>query len=153
MICNSTPSSVCGPLKQLHIVVTMRSIKNRPGLDESGIFPVKWPYAINFCKQSSAVTTIRGVLLWHANSNGRKYFSALMTFDESFRGNGSAVDWLLSLSSMWPPSFNCFISPDLFKKRTNNHKQNKKLLSFGIYTKHRRFNAWIFVFWLVNKME
>lgn len=110
IICNSTPSSVCGPLKQLHIVDTIRSIRKRPGLDESGIFPVKWPYAINFCKQSNAVTTIRGVLLWHANSKGRKYFSALITLFESFLGDGNAVDWP-SIVSICPPSFNCFISP------------------------------------------
>lgn len=110
IICNSTPSSVCGPLKQLHIVDTMRSITYRPGLDESGILPVKWPYAISFCKQSSAMTTIRGVLLWHANSNGRKYFSALIGLVESFLGRGKAVDWPSSVS-ICPPSFNCFISP------------------------------------------
>lgn len=63
IICNSTPSSVCGPVKQLHIVETMRSIKYFPGLDESGMLPVKWPYAMSFCRQSNAVTTIRGVLL------------------------------------------------------------------------------------------
>lgn len=110
IICNSTPSSVCGPLKQLHIVDTIRSIRNRPGFDESGIFPVKWPYAMSFCRQSSAVTTMRGVLLWHANSNGRKYFSAFNALVESFFGNGKAVD-CPSIVSICPPSFNCLISP------------------------------------------
>lgn len=103
MICNWTPSSVCGPIKQLHIVVTILSIRNFPGFDESGIFPVKCPYAINFCKQSNAVMWILDDLLWHASSKGRKYFSVLIVLDESFFGSGNAVDsWFVLF---WEVSF------------------------------------------------
>ena len=48
MICNCTPSSVCGPLKQPQIVSTIRSISRLPGVVVSGVLPVKCPYAINF---------------------------------------------------------------------------------------------------------
>lgn len=57
------PSSVCGPEKQAHIVSTILSISNFPGVVESGTFAAKCPYAINFCKQSKAVTTILEDLL------------------------------------------------------------------------------------------
>jgi len=36
--------------------------------------------------------TILGVLLWHANSKGTKYFSESIDIDVSVLGNGSAVD-------------------------------------------------------------
>lgn len=56
-------------------------------------------------RQSSAVTTILAALLWHANSNGRKYFSAVMTLASSFFGNGKADD---EFGPSWPPSFSSF---------------------------------------------
>lgn len=66
---------------------------------ESGILPVRWPYAISFWRQSSAVTTILDALLWQANSNGRKYFSAVMMLDASFFGSGRVPDEGLSEAS------------------------------------------------------
>lgn len=54
------------------------------------------------CKQSKAVTTIFGDLLWHASSKGWKYFSATIMVELSL-GNGSAED----VSSDGPP---CLIS-------------------------------------------
>lgn len=43
------------------------------------------------CKQSSAVMTIRGDLLWHASSKVWKYCSAMIVVELSF-GKGSADD-------------------------------------------------------------
>lgn len=59
MICNWTPSSVCGPLKHPHIVSTIRSIKHFPGVVESGVFPVRWPYAINFWKYMNNIINMK----------------------------------------------------------------------------------------------
>jgi len=36
-------------------------------------------HALSFCKRCSIVTMIHNYLLWHVNSNGRKYFSTIMT--------------------------------------------------------------------------
>lgn len=49
MICSWTPSSVCGPWKQLQMVSTSLSISLLPGVLLSGALPVMWPYAISFC--------------------------------------------------------------------------------------------------------
>lgn len=51
------------------------------------------------CKQSKDVTMILGDLLWHANSNGLKYFSAEMAELPSL-GSGSA-DEVSVFSSAW----------------------------------------------------
>lgn len=48
MICSCTPSSVCGPWKQLQMVSTSRSMSLFPGVLLSGALPVMWPYAISF---------------------------------------------------------------------------------------------------------
>lgn len=45
---------------------------------------------------------MRGDLLWHASSNGRKYFSALIVLVASFLGRGSAFE--CSLVSTWAVS-------------------------------------------------
>lgn len=86
-----TPSSVWGPVKQPQMVSTMRTMSSLLGSVESGTLPVRWPYAISFCRQSSDVTTILGDLLWQANSKGRKYFSAEITL-ESVLGCGKALE-------------------------------------------------------------
>lgn len=52
MIWSWTPSSVCGPWKQLQMVSTSRSISLLPGVLLSGALPVMWPYAISFYGQT-----------------------------------------------------------------------------------------------------
>ena len=59
IICNCTPSSVCGPLKQPHIVSTMRSISLLPGVVLSGALPTRCPYAINFYKDKENTVSTR----------------------------------------------------------------------------------------------
>ncbi len=54
MICSWTPSSVCGPWKQLQMVSTSRSISLLPGVLLSGALPVMWPYAISFYRGETA---------------------------------------------------------------------------------------------------
>lgn len=53
MICSWTPSSVCGPWKQLQMVSTSRSISLLPGVLLSGALPVMWPYAISFYRRET----------------------------------------------------------------------------------------------------
>lgn len=67
------------------------------------------------CKQSRAVTTILDALLWQANSNGKKYFSAVTILLESSFGRGSADEEgiLPSLS----PSLISFRISSVKKKR------------------------------------
>lgn len=59
MICSCTPSSVCGPWKQLQMVSTSRSISLLPGVLLSGALPVMWPYAISFYR-GQTVHRVRG---------------------------------------------------------------------------------------------
>lgn len=54
MTCSWTPSSVWGPLKQPQTTSTMRSMRRLPGRPLlSGVLPVRCPYAISFCQQTT----------------------------------------------------------------------------------------------------
>lgn len=64
MICSCTPSSVCGPWKQLQMVSTSRSISLLPGVLLSGALPVMWPYAISFCTMHRMEKQSRFAIHW-----------------------------------------------------------------------------------------
>lgn len=59
IICSCTPSSVCGPWKQAQMVSMILSMSFLPGAVLSGALPVKWPYAMSFCRSDAHTVCLR----------------------------------------------------------------------------------------------
>ena len=74
IICSSTPSSVCGPMKHPQITSTTRSIILLPGDVLSIVLPDRCPQAISFCTHQPCLSIQLASVEMHSTLHYDKIF-------------------------------------------------------------------------------